>query len=228
MTQTVAGSTVERFLEMARVAILDTADLKPEERAHLESVKVTYGMGNGTYRGITAFGAWKLADETETETTDFVEIAATGQESWIQLAGTLLHEMGHSLAGMGVGHGKAWKDSCVRLGFVKRPEAAGQRYWLSLFRPQLRQALYVIARELRDGTPNFWSGLGGTRGTGTVGTARGCRAGQGIRGGTSRGTGSGSRLRLWECHCDKPVKVRIASDDFQATCKVCGTDFERK
>lgn len=31
----------------------------------------------------------------------------------------------------------------------------------------------------------------------------------------------GSRLRLYECQCDEPVKVRIASDDFQARCLVC-------
>lgn len=35
----------------------------------------------------------------------------------------------------------------------------------------------------------------------------------------------GSRLRLWECECKPPVKVRVAKDDFQATCQVCGKDF---
>lgn len=34
------------------------------------------------------------------------------------------------------------------------------------------------------------------------------------------------RLRLYECQC--PVKVRVASDDFQATCDVCGEPFEPK
>lgn len=36
----------------------------------------------------------------------------------------------------------------------------------------------------------------------------------------------GSRLRLWECAC--PVKVRVASDHFAATCDDCDTPFERK
>jgi hypothetical protein len=38
----------------------------------------------------------------------------------------------------------------------------------------------------------------------------------------------GSRLRLWECKCSKPVKVRVASDEFKATCDVCGEPFELK
>lgn len=35
-----------------------------------------------------------------------------------------------------------------------------------------------------------------------------------------------TRLRLWECIC--PVKVRVASDTFSATCNECGDTFERK
>jgi hypothetical protein len=231
MTATLPTGTVETFLMMARDAILSTADLKPDEYERLANVKVTYGMGDGSYRGITAYGAWKRGTPGTDElsdahsTTDFIEIAATAQESWIQLAGTLLHELGHSLAGMGTGHGKAWKSECVRLGFVKEPAAAGQRYWLSLFRPELRLALYGIARVLRDGSPNFWTR--GMSGAG-VATVKPCRAGQGTRGGKSRGTGSGSRLRLWECGCERPVKVRVASDAFDATCNVCAQPFERK
>lgn len=36
----------------------------------------------------------------------------------------------------------------------------------------------------------------------------------------------GSRLRLWECAC--PVKVRVASDDFNASCGDCGSPFEQR
>lgn len=35
----------------------------------------------------------------------------------------------------------------------------------------------------------------------------------------------GSRLRLWVCAC--PVRVRVASDDFEATCDVCGESFKQ-
>lgn len=37
---------------------------------------------------------------------------------------------------------------------------------------------------------------------------------------------AGSRLRLWECEC--PVKVRVARDEFNATCGDCEQPFERK
>ena len=35
----------------------------------------------------------------------------------------------------------------------------------------------------------------------------------------------GSRLRLYQCRCDPAVKVRVASDDFQAVCLVCDVEF---
>lgn len=37
----------------------------------------------------------------------------------------------------------------------------------------------------------------------------------------------GSRLRLWECGCEPPVKVRVARDDFNAFCGDCGEQFQR-
>jgi hypothetical protein len=37
----------------------------------------------------------------------------------------------------------------------------------------------------------------------------------------------GTRLRLWQCACPRPVKVRVASDDFQATCNRCNHPFVR-
>jgi len=38
----------------------------------------------------------------------------------------------------------------------------------------------------------------------------------------------GSRLRLYECQCASPVKVRVASNEFQARCLRCGGDFTRR
>ena len=35
----------------------------------------------------------------------------------------------------------------------------------------------------------------------------------------------GSRLRLYQCQCDPPVKVRVASDTFAAVCQVCDGAF---
>jgi uncharacterized paraquat-inducible protein A len=34
-------------------------------------------------------------------------------------------------------------------------------------------------------------------------------------------------MRLWECKCERPVKVRVASDEFEATCDRCNAKFER-
>lgn len=36
----------------------------------------------------------------------------------------------------------------------------------------------------------------------------------------------GSRLRLWVCECEEPVKVRVAKDDFDATCNLCNMNFK--
>jgi hypothetical protein len=35
----------------------------------------------------------------------------------------------------------------------------------------------------------------------------------------------GSRLRLYECSCDPPIKLRVASDKLDATCNCCGELF---
>lgn len=35
----------------------------------------------------------------------------------------------------------------------------------------------------------------------------------------------GSRLRLYECQCETPIKVRVASDEFQAVCLYCDSRF---
>ena len=36
----------------------------------------------------------------------------------------------------------------------------------------------------------------------------------------------GTRLRLWICEC--PVKVRVASDTFDATCNICDARFQKQ
>ena len=36
---------------------------------------------------------------------------------------------------------------------------------------------------------------------------------------------AGSRLRLYECSCEKPIKVRVASSEFDAMCNRCGEPF---
>jgi hypothetical protein len=217
-------TTHERFLQSARDAIIAHAQnagtITAEQAARLHHAKLLYGIGDGTYRGVCHYDAW----ENGVGKVDVIEVAASAQESFVQLAGTTLHELAHVLAGWGSGHGSAWKDAAVALGFVVKPEAAGQVYRLAMFASRLRHRVYVLAAEIGDGSPAFMRGGSGLH----VVVPKPCSAGVGTRGGTSRGKGSGSRLRLWECGCERPVKVRVASDDFRAHCDECGTAFTRK
>jgi hypothetical protein len=194
--------------------------------ARLAHAKLLYGIGNGSYRGVCHYGAW----ENGIGNVDVVEIAASAQESWVQLAGTTIHELAHVLSGWGTGHGNEWKDAAVSLGFKIRPAAAGQVYRLAMFAPAIRHAIYTLAARIGDGQPAFGTyGRGAAIGLGfTMVAPRPCSAGVGTKGGKSRGAGSGSRLRLWECECARPVKVRVASDDFRAHCDECGAAFARR
>ncbi|MPZ63544.1 MAG: hypothetical protein GEU93_20120 [Propionibacteriales bacterium] len=207
-----------RDVVIARARKRDT--ITAEQAKRLAHTKLLYGVGDGTYRGVTVFDAW----QNGIGRVDVVEIAATGQESWIQLAGTVIHELGHVLAGALAGHSNQWKDTAVALGFTVRPAAAGQVYHLAMIDPTIRDAVHALAQRIGDGRPEFRTYAIPALPT----LPRPCSAGIGTRGGTSRGKGSGSRMRLWECDCTpKPVKVRVASDNFQATRGLCGSSFKR-
>jgi hypothetical protein len=128
---------------------------------------------------------------------EVIEIAATAEESWVQLAGTTIHELGHALAGWGAGHGNEWKRGADRLG-LRKAKAAGMTYTLAAFDAKVREQVAGIAEGLAaDGKPAFRSAawLGITLKPST----KGCTAGTGTKGGKSRGTGSGSRLLKVEC-----------------------------
>lgn len=180
----------------------------------LAAVKMVYGRGTHGLRGVTVFNAWK-----HTEHTDFIEICALGEESWIQLAGTTLHELAHAFAGWGAAHGKEWKAACAKLG-LRRVHAAGTQYLLANFHPFMRAMLYALAKPC-DGMPS--NAVGSIRHTKT-GSARVCTAGIGTKGGKSRGVGSGSRLRKYVCPHGQIV--RASTDELNATCNVCGGKFE--
>jgi hypothetical protein len=218
------STTHERYLHAVRDVVIARAierdTITAEHGERLAHTKLLYGVGDGSYRGVTVFDAW----ENGVGRVDIVEVAATGQESWIQLVGTVIHEMGHVLAGMDAGHSNRWKDTAVALGFTMRPAAAGQVYHLAMIEPKIRHMVYELARRIGDGRPEFRTFAIPTLPT----KPRPCSAGIGTKGGRSRGRGSGSRLRLWVCACQpKPVKVRVASDDLQATCHLCHTAFKR-
>jgi len=209
--------THEMFI--STVAVLATATLAADEKAKCDACKLVYGSGPNGTRGVTYFNKWSKGNET----VPFVEVCAFGQESATQLAGTTIHELAHVLAGWDAGHGPLWKAACERLG-LRRVKAAGTNYTNAMFRPDLREAIANVALP-SEGAPV--SALGGMAGLlGFLGTLKPCGAGVGTRGGKSRGKGSGSRLRLWECGCGQ--KVRVASTTFDATHNPCGTAFECK
>ncbi len=195
-------------------------------RERLLACKLVYGIGDGTYRGVCYYGAWKNGHPHAAE---LVEIAATGEESPVQLAGTTLHELGHVLAGRGQGHGRTWAQSCQQIG-LRCVKAAGTRYSFANFAPSIRTSIYKLST-LSDGSPIFGQSARGFVGLPPM-RVRPCPLGQGTRGGTSRGKGSGSRMRKFTCGCVNPatgkaIPVRRASDTFNATCHDCGQVFTR-
>lgn len=177
--------------------------LTGEQIARVEGAKLVYGRGAGGLRGVTQFGAWKNGSVDE-----LIEICALGEESWVQLAGTTVHELAHAAAGLGVGHGKEWKRLCHALG-LRRAKEQGMVYIKAAFAPSLRHAIEALPKP-DDGAPNA--------GVDAIGAfkRRGCIAGQGVRGGKARGKGSGSRQRKYVCSVCGQI-IRAGTDDLAAT-----------
>src|SRR3546814_17900148 len=97
---------------------------------------MVYGSGPNGTRGVTYFKRWQNGHP---EPVPFVEICAGCEESWVQLAGTTIHELAHVIAGFEAGHGPAWKEACRKLGLRHCP-AAGTEYRLANFGGRLRMA----------------------------------------------------------------------------------------
>ena len=213
------ANTHEAFVHGVYKLAMSRAWLTEEERAKLGAIKLVYGAGQSGLRGVTYYQRWKQGGEQEAR--PFVEVCAFGQESWVQVAGTCLHELGHVLAGWDAGHGQGWRTACSRLG-LRSVKAAGTRYSLAGFDPELRLAIAALPRP-DEGEPV--QSLGGLIPTGILPTLKPCPAGYGTRGGRSRGKGSGSRLRLWLCECEPPVRVRAAGDRLHARCLDCEAQF---
>lgn len=211
--------THEEFIQAVRKTVLEFAGgtLTGEEITKLQTTKLVYGLGEPGLRGVTWFNKW-----THTAGVDLVEICAFGEESWTQLAGTTIHELGHVLAGHGAGHSKEWKEACGKLG-LRRVHAAGTKYLLANFHPFIRNRLAMMDKP-KDGAPvHLGAGLGTLVGI-TLPKARVCTQGIGTRGGKSRGAGSGSRLRKYVCGHGQII--RASTDELDVTCNVCHTPFE--
>lgn len=209
--------THEQFVQ--RVAEIATSRLASNDLAKVQAVKLTYGAGPDGVRGITYYNRWKTGPDAA---IPFVAINAIHQESIVQLAGTTIHELGHVLAGFEAGHGNQWKEACEKLG-LRRIKAAGTEYKMAMFDKDIRQAIALMPKP-DDGQPIDL--MAGYRGKAV--TIKPCTAAIGVRGGKSRGIGSGSRLRLFECECIPPLKVRVARDVFNCTCNDCNALFIKR
>ena len=184
-----------------------------EQIDKLRSVKLTYGRGALGLRGVTQFNAWKHECDT-----DLIEICALGEESYVQLAGTTIHELAHVLAGISAGHSKTWKSACEALGL--RRMKVSVHYQLALFHPWIRDRLARMDKP-SDGNPTLTLGNLFKHRKGS--SVRVCTQGIGTKGGKSRGAGSGSRLRKYVCGHGQII--RASTDTLDCTCNVCDTAF---
>lgn len=207
--------TCKQTHEAFIMAVAGLAISRLPDASAFKGMKLAYGMGADGAYGVTYFKRWKAGDEP----TAFVEIGARHQHSWQQIVTTTLHELGHVLAGWEAGHGKEWKEACEVLG-LRHARAVGMHPYVAII-PELRHAITSLPKP-DDGLPVC--PILSPR-TGKPVTLKPCTGGWGTRGGKSRGAGSGSRLRLFECECVPPVKARVARDEFQATCQCCSSTF---
>jgi len=211
--------THEEFVQ--QVAAIACSRLRSDEREICANIKLAYGAGPDGTRGVTYYNRWGKADTK----APFVAINALHQESLVQLAGTTIHELGHVLAGWDAGHGPLWKEACEKLG-LRRVRAAGTEYKFAMFDKDIRSLIATMPKPT-DGTPQALFGENFRIGKRQAGP-KPCTAAIGVRGGKSRGVGSGSRLRLFECECEPPLKVRVARDVFNCTCNDCNSHFIRR
>lgn len=215
--------THEEFIQKVRdtVLLFAAGTLNEQEITKLQTTKLIYGLGEPGLRGVTWYNKWENKCGS-----DIIEVCAFGEESWTQLAGTTIHELGHVLAGPGSGHAKEWKDACNKLG-LRRIQAAGTIYRLANFHPIIRNKLALMDKP-KDGKPVTPYGAGGLAALlglgGALPKVRVCTQGIGTRGGKSRGVGSGSRLRKWICQHGQII--RASTNDLKCTCDVCHSPFQ--
>jgi hypothetical protein len=114
--------------------------------ARIGAVKIGYGSGGSEWYGACHYGAWNSSLE-------FIDIAARNEQSPFQLAATLLHELGHVIAGYRAGHGSAWRGAAKLLG-LSRPAAVGWDGREDNLSPDMLAAIVSIGAPV-DGKPTF-------------------------------------------------------------------------
>jgi len=188
------------YLEAVRSCVLEwvSDSLDENERIRLVNAKLVWGAGTRKRRGLTVYDSW--IPHPNAGPVDLIEVSALSEQSFLQLAGTLIHEMAHVLAGHEAGHKASWKDACARLGLVGA-KARLKEYGQENFDTGLWAKIDAIEKP-DDGEP-----------------------GAGIENQKKKG----SRLRKWQCGCSpKPVILRVARDDLRAECMDCGQVFKQE
>jgi len=199
-----------------------------DDRNAIRQVRLAYGDGQAGVMGITRFNLWKGPDG---QRRHWCAVCATCQpEGSYLIAETVLHELGHAIAGPMGAHGPIWRSACERLGLIdaKATYAHGDKPVFSAW----MAAQLAKLKEPTEGRPaHTVSGNAiGPPGSPALPPIRPCGAGIGTKGGKSRGPGSGTRNALHVCGgCKPPVKVRaaISKRPLSATCDHCKTSFSR-
>ena len=171
----------------------------PATAAALSEVRLVFGTGPRR-RGLDPLHRVWCGGEA-VEPLPLVEIAAIGGLTPAETCHVVLHELAHVLS-PGSGHGKEWRHAARQVGLLRpraRPDIWELADWTEIS-PAIRPVLEAIPEPTERAPVEYvWDWY-----------RRGCSAGYGTRGGTSRGEGSGSRYL--KAVCEQPgcgYQVRI-------------------
>lgn len=137
----------------------------------------------------------------------------------------LTHELAHAALPSGAGHGRTWRRIVDAFGMIHGDGGTyignGGPKFLAFIQP-IMHALGPFPHAAMSIGGRGWSGFDGWPGLGGFGAGKGGCGGSRTKPKAKQTT----RLRLWECACQpKPVKVRVAADEFKAHCDCCGEAF---
>ena len=212
--------------DVARLAIRHVGR-DSEEAAIIRSVRLAYGDGEHGTMGITRFDMWK---DAEGKSRHWCAVCATCQpDGAFLLAETVLHELGHAVAGRMAAHGDDWRKVCAKLGLIdaKATYSHGDKPAFSE-----RMAAWLAALpEPNEGKPTRGAPAPASGGGGPLGpivpVIRPCGAGIGTKGGKSRGPGSGTRNVAHACGC-RTIHAAVSKRPLRALCIDCAQPFVRK
>ena len=191
------GITHEEYLAAITVEVCEQY---PATAAALSEVQLVFGTGPRR-RGLTTLQrVWGGGGEAG-EPLPLVEIVAIGGLTPPETCHVVLHELAHVLA-PGSGHGKEWRYAARQVGLLQPrawPDAGELADWGAIA-SALRARLQAVAEPTERVPADYYYDW----------LRRGCGAGYGTRGGTSRGEGAGSRYLRVVCQepgCGYQVRV---------------------